>query len=356
MKAFTEYRKKQKAASIPQRSAEWHAARKNSISGSEIHKWYQSRGKYASAFFRDKIHGSTFTGNAATFHGRMNEGIAQRYTEKYFKCDIHEMGSVVGCVPYHRYSPDGLGLVRKGQVLKVHEPRIHPIGDFSAVSTNAIAPLDDDVYDLVLFEFKNPYCMKKLPGGVPRHYIAQPLSGMCDIPLANYAMFVNCKVVMPHYEPRACSKCGRVDYCSEYTAADDISGSDILAAGNKDEAEDAGTEYIDGCVADTMAVGYIGLYSVTEPGQLVYECSLPTLWDHADVCKKYKVRLGGHTLTRTHFEQWCRHNCVYLVKFMPVKIVAVEFTRVDRDVHFMARLADSICADMAHIISARTNV
>ena len=336
MKAFTEYRAYQKSASIVQRSAEWHAARKTSISGSEIHKWYQSRGNYTSAFFRDKIHGSTFTGNAATFHGTMNEGIAQRYTEKYFSCDIHEMGSVVGCVPHHRYSPDGLGLVRKGQALKIHEPQIHPIGDFSSVSANTVAPLADDEYDLVLFEFKNPYCMKKLPGGVPRHYITQPLAGLCDIPLANYAIFVNCKVIMPQYAPQMCGKCGRVDYCSDYVYADD------------------GTNYMDGCVGDTLAVGYIGLYATDQDACSVggHSGSVRAAWDDPRVSKKYKVQMRGHSITEARFDAWCRRNCVYSVRFVPVKIVAVEFTRINRDVNFMARLADALAADIQYIISS----
>ena len=344
IKDFTQYRKYQRANSIPQHSVEWHNARTLSVGGSELASWlgvnpFNKR----PTFLKEKINGRRFFSNAAMEHGTMCEGIAARYTEMLFGCILHETGSIDGCVPYHRYSPDGLALLPKNLTFNTQCCPVYSIGDKSANTTNTTQPIDDPKYDLVLFEFKNPFKNEELHAEIPPHYIPQPLSGLCDIPLANYALFINCKVQIPEYPPALCAQCGNVDYC----------GPDTAARISTKVGRKTVVSYGDTCVSSAIAVGYIGFYSM-------YQMTAPPyrrrLLDHPDIFRKNKVRIGGRGVVEAQFDAWCARNFVVKVLFVPIKLLDARITRLDREPHFMAQLAPILKQDMEAVMQARAEL
>lgn len=334
IKEFTAFRKIQRKASLAQRSPEWHLSRETCIGGSELGAWlgvnpFLKRDR----LLKEKILPRRFFSNQAMEHGMLCEGISARYAEKYFRCIVHETGSIDGCVPYHRYSPDGLALIPKGFSFPEQKHAVYAIGDHTAETSNTIQPVGSAEYDLVLFEFKNPFKNEELHHEIPQHYIPQPLSGLCDIPLTNYAIFINCKVIIPDYEPSLCAVCGNVDYC----------GTDSARLIPTPKGKHVITCYGDTCVNDSVAVGYIGLYSLA-PMRLPF--GYRQILESKDIHKKYKVKIGGRLMQEAAFDQWCERNLVVKLKFIPVKILDARITKLQRDPHFMARLAAQLKADM----------
>lgn len=343
-KDFTKWRKYQRSVSLVQRSPEWHASRVACVGGSELAAWMGVNPyRRKPAFIAEKINGSRFFSNPAMTHGTLCEGVAARYTEKYFGCLLQETGSVDGCVPYHRYSPDGLALLPKNLTFNTQRCPAYTIGDKTANTTNTTQPIDDPEYDLVLFEFKNPFKNEELYAEIPPHYIPQPLSGLCDIPLANYALFINCKVQVLDYPPTQCGNCGNIDYCGS------APGSKISTKVGRKTI----VSYGDTCVKNAIAAGYIGFYTLAP---MAVPDSHRKLMELPGIYRKYKVTIGGAGIMEEQFTQWCIRNLVVKLAFLPIKVVDVRITKLDREPNFMAQLAPMIKEDMEAVIRARTGL
>ena len=152
-----------------QRSKEWLALRLDSFGGSEV-ATLVGRNTYMNVekLIKQKIGITKFNGNTATRWGNLFEPITQKWTEMIFhmKKPIFELGSVTGPIKGLRYSPDGLGVVKLSYENGTPELFI------------------------ILFEFKAPF--SAMPQGkIPDHYLCQVLTGMMNIPVADYIIFVS---------------------------------------------------------------------------------------------------------------------------------------------------------------------
>lgn len=161
----------------PQGSAEWLAERQYSIGGSEMSvitkdNPYSKLDKLVA----QKVGFSYFTGNHATRWGKLFEDNTTRLCEILMNIEdgIKETGSLEGAVPNQRYSPDGLAVIKMVCV---------------EVDDN-----DNEIeipqYCIVLFEYKSPFM--SIPSGIiPKHYMPQVKTGLCSIPIADFAIFIN---------------------------------------------------------------------------------------------------------------------------------------------------------------------
>ncbi len=99
-------------------------------------------------------------GNLPMRWGTYLEKSVAKIVTKVFSVDMRELGALPGPVKYSRCSPDGLGLMKI-----------------------------DGEWMIVLFEYKNPFT--RVPTGhIPKHYIAQLQTGLCTIPIADTALFM----------------------------------------------------------------------------------------------------------------------------------------------------------------------
>lgn len=159
----------------PQGSPEWLAIREFSIGGSEMStitgdNCYSKLDNLVS----QKVGFTKFNGNIACRWGKMFEVVTQNITEIILDVDgMCETGSLQGSVQYQRYSPDGLGVVK---MVCIHEHK------------NIMVESQD--YCIILFEYKSPY--SSIPMGfIPKHYLPQVKTGLCSIPIADFAIFIN---------------------------------------------------------------------------------------------------------------------------------------------------------------------
>lgn len=156
----------------PQGSKEWHAIRKFSIGGSEMSvitgdNPYQKLDNLVA----NKIEFTKFNGNIATRWGNLFEPVTQQITELIFNSTIKETGSLEGSVPNQRYSPDGLGVVKTSCYY-------------------AKQKIETIEYCIVLFEYKAP--LMSIPNGsIPNHYQPQVKTGLCSIPITDFAIFIS---------------------------------------------------------------------------------------------------------------------------------------------------------------------
>ena len=160
----------------PQGSEEWLAMREFNIGGSEM-SVMTGENPYSSIdnLVAQKIGLTKFEGNIATRWGKLFEPITQMITEKILNVvdKIKETGSLRGAVSNQRYSPDGIALIK----LRCAETIF---GEY----------IETEEYCIVLFEYKSPY--SGIPKGIiPKHYIPQVKTGLCSIPLADFAIFIN---------------------------------------------------------------------------------------------------------------------------------------------------------------------
>ena len=156
----------------PQGSIEWHLTRKCSIGGSEMSiitgdNPYQKIDNLVAS----KVGFTKFDGNIATMWGNLFEPLTEKITEIIFNSNIQETGSLPGSVQNQRYSPDGIGIVK----MKCHDNKYN---------------LDCIKYCIVLFEYKAPYAT--IPDGkIPKHYLPQVKTGLCSIPITDFAIFIS---------------------------------------------------------------------------------------------------------------------------------------------------------------------
>lgn len=158
----------------PQGSPEWLAIRVYNIGGSEM-SVITGDNCYSSItqLVAQKVGFSEFYGNIATRWGKLFEPVTHILSEILFDATIKETGSLQGAVPNQRYSPDGLAVMK----LKCQ--------DFIDGEN-----IETEEYCIVLFEFKSP--LYTIPGGyIPTHYTPQVKTGLCSIPITDFAVFIN---------------------------------------------------------------------------------------------------------------------------------------------------------------------
>lgn len=180
---FLEIKRKQlaelisKNAYLPdQGTKEWLEVRRFNIGGSEMSVITGENGfsniKKLVATKAGLVH---FTGRLATRWGKMFENVTILLMENILHVDgkIQETSSLKGAVKHQRYSPDGLAVIK---IL---------CGD-----TIAGEYIERYEYLTVLFEFKSPY--SSIPNGqIAKYYVPQVMTGLCSIPIADLAIFVN---------------------------------------------------------------------------------------------------------------------------------------------------------------------
>jgi hypothetical protein len=164
-----------KNKALPQQgSPEWHKTRSTAVGGSEMASVTGDNpfNKIKDLIAR-KLGLKKFNGNLYTLWGSLMEMITTMLIEKLFDVKIIELGSVEGCVPHQRYSPDGLA----NMILKCRH----------VINGQIFYKLE---YLTILFEFKSPF--SKIPNGsIPSHYLPQVLTGLCTFPDVDCALFVN---------------------------------------------------------------------------------------------------------------------------------------------------------------------
>jgi hypothetical protein len=161
----------------PQGSPEWLAERQHSVGGSEMAvvagvNPYQK----ADRLVAQKVGFSEFNGNIATRWGKLFEDNTTRICEILFDIDskIKETGSLAGAIRTQRYSPDGLAVIK--MICIEHDDEGNE--------------MEVEQYCTVVFEFKSPY--SGIPAGfIPHHYMPQVKTGMCSIPITDFALFIN---------------------------------------------------------------------------------------------------------------------------------------------------------------------
>lgn len=196
---------------LPKQGTEqWLKLRIHTIGGSEM-ATVLGQNKYQT--LKDFVGGKLgidkykFSGNIATRWGKVFEPVFRLFVERLFSNTIYETGSIPGYkntegIVLQSYSPDGLGICDIARVKKMidicsdkyfgisssEEPEFHNIYEsFKRKYGNSRNP--DDRRMVVLFEFKCPLYSEP-DGSVPAHYISQPLTGLCTIPITTMALFM----------------------------------------------------------------------------------------------------------------------------------------------------------------------
>lgn len=151
----------------PQGSKGWLKMRETVFGGSEVAVLlglnpYSDLKKLVAG----KVGLTHFSGNMATRWGNMFENITEILVKRLLPVErIWELSSLPGFCKGHRYSPDGLGVVR-------------------------FRCTDSDEYLITLMEYKAPF--SSIPKGeIPKHYVPQVKIGLCDLPFAETALFVS---------------------------------------------------------------------------------------------------------------------------------------------------------------------
>lgn len=182
--------------SPPQGSAEWLSIRGYNIGGSEM-SVITGDNPYMKIdqLVAQKIGLNSFEGNIATRWGKLFEHLTQSITEKILPVvdSIKETGSLPGVVQSQRYSPDGLAVVIIQCTQMIDKKMV-----------------DIPQYCIVLFEYKSP--LMSIPNEtIPKHYLPQVKTGLCSIPISDFAIFINnmfrkCKLVdlldNPNYDTK----------------------------------------------------------------------------------------------------------------------------------------------------------
>ena len=158
-----------------QGSNEWLAGRTYNIGGSEM-SVITGENPYSSIdnLVANKLGFSAFSGNIATRWGKLFEYVTQMVSAIVLEIDeIRETGSLDGAVPNQKYSPDGLAVIKA---------LCSGIIDNEEITTREFC--------IILFEFKSP--LNSIPDGtIPAHYLPQVKTGLCSIPITDFAIFIN---------------------------------------------------------------------------------------------------------------------------------------------------------------------
>jgi hypothetical protein len=196
---------------LPKQGTEqWLKLRIHTVGGSEIatvigENPYQGVKDFVGGKLGIKAY--RFEGNEATRWGKMFEPVFRFFVESLFSNKIYETGSIPGYrdnrnIVIQSYSPDGLGITsvaRIGKMIDItsekyvgvkasEDPKFHNIKT-EATRNYQQSKNPDDRRFITLFEFKCPL-YGRIDGSVPGNYISQPMAGLCTIPIAKMALFM----------------------------------------------------------------------------------------------------------------------------------------------------------------------
>jgi len=167
-----------------QRTPEWYALRPRTIGGSEIatllgYNSFSSPKKLVA----QKVGLTHFNGNTACRWGKIFEPVTTTLTEVMLNMDqeIAELGSLPGCVPGQRYSPDGMGVVWMPKTVQDYNKKTR------AKKYRSV----DWRWMCILFEFKAPYSGYAKSKRIPRNYEPQVLTGLASIKSAERGIFIS---------------------------------------------------------------------------------------------------------------------------------------------------------------------
>lgn len=138
-----------------------------------------------------------FNGNLATRWGKMFEPAFRQYVEFLFNNTIHESGSIPGYqengIVLQSYSPDGIGIAaidRIAELIDINsEQYFGNKASYEKPFVELTSKFKKSKRMTILYEFKCPL-RAGLDGQVPDHYISQPLTGLCTIPITHMAIFM----------------------------------------------------------------------------------------------------------------------------------------------------------------------
>lgn len=157
-----------------QGTAAWLAGRPTTIGGSELYDVIHSK----KGLIKRKLGFTPNISNFNTLFGHVFEGVTRALCQLHFRCIIFEgPGSIPSAECADKtYSMDGIGVVEFADGAKI-----------------------------TLFEFKNVVTRQIKPGEIPKKYIPQVKSGLCDIEIAERALYVETQTIItgPEYAPNA---------------------------------------------------------------------------------------------------------------------------------------------------------
>jgi hypothetical protein len=179
---------------LPEQGSEaWILGRVGVVGGSEIHKLIKSRHEDGPReLLESKLGLRKFNGNSDTRWGNVFENMSSILIDVLIGGVSREVGSIPGLKNHNgetiqSYSADRLLHIRGQNLLNLIKADFN-IGTLGEEEENYIKKLDDLI---VLVEFKNP--TKTIPSDkIPEHYVPQPYTGLCTIPIADVGLFVNC--------------------------------------------------------------------------------------------------------------------------------------------------------------------
>lgn len=150
-----------------QGSAEWKILRQHGFGGSEI---ASILGLNTFSDLKKTVAGKvgllSFDGSMATRWGNLFENITEMLMHELLPvAKMWEMSSLPGFCPGHRYSPDGVAVIK---FICNGRPE----------------------YLITLMEYKAPFSSIPI-GAIPKHYAPQVKIGLCDLPFVETALFVN---------------------------------------------------------------------------------------------------------------------------------------------------------------------
>jgi hypothetical protein len=175
LRRWVEY---QEINGIKQQTAEWHVARTATIGGSSI-ATIQGINPYSSVenIIRERLGLEKFKSDIKPQWGNLFEDVLKRFVEHKLNCTIRGEDLYVLGRPGTSYSPDGLAVVSRTDVLK-HCVNNDP-DDFRAYPAEEIA----------LMEFKCPF--NRIPNGTaPKYYVPQVLMGLDLLEIPTVGIYV----------------------------------------------------------------------------------------------------------------------------------------------------------------------
>jgi len=186
---------------LPKQGTEqWLKLRIHTVGGSEMatvlgENKYQKLKDFVGA--KLGIEEYKFAGNLATRWGKMFEPAFRQYVEFLFNNSIHESGSIPGYqengIVLQSYSPDGIGIAsceRIAELIDINsEQYFGTKASYEPQFRNLVSKFKKSKQMTILYEFKCPL-RSGLDGRVPDHYISQPLTGLCTIPITHMAIFM----------------------------------------------------------------------------------------------------------------------------------------------------------------------
>ena len=251
-----------------QGSAEWIKGREASFGGSELAALIgKNKNKTCRKLLEEKVSPVKFEGNSFTLWGQLFEPVHRAILEQLFNADIHETGSIPWVKEGFKYSPDGIGVVKRDTLLRVLKEGgiTHLIAGKIVKSIEEDAPefmefingLGDDM--LILFEQKAP--ANRIPTySIPEYYVPQILSGLNVIDISDFgfyteACFKRCSLADLHLHSNAYNECFGFSKHT-YLTLPKYTGVVILSTKNNKLAHDIKLSYFRNGYTSDMYIDY----------------------------------------------------------------------------------------------------